>query len=125
MPRFSLSRGLVGMACVGGGWGKILRLNVTRLSQTAESLDFVFGDWAGWVGADRGGGCVDGLPHHVQGREGVESRCGGSVFVTEETHDDRQRNALLVEVHGFGLTQHVAVDVLRDRRALCACGRGG
>ena len=53
--------------------------------------------------------------HHVDGGEGVE-RCGGrGVLVAEEPHDDRQRDALLVEVHGLGLAQHVAVDVLRDR----------
>ena len=76
-------------------------------------------------GVDRGGGGVDGLSHHVQGREGVERCCGGSVFVAEEAHDDRQRDALLVEVHGFGFAQHVAVDVLRDRGALSAGGFGG
>ena len=44
--------------------------------------------------------------------------------MAEKTHDDRQRDALLVEVHGFGFAQHVAVDVLGDRRALCACSCG-
>ena len=48
-------------------------------------------------GVDRGGGGVDRLPHHVQGRKGIERCCSGSVFVAEEAHDDRQRDTLLVE----------------------------
>jgi hypothetical protein len=31
-------------------------------------------------------------------------------------------NPLLIEVHRFGFPQQVAVDVLRDRRALSTCG---
>ena len=38
--------------------------------------------------------------------------------MAEESHDDRQWDALLVRVHGFGLLQQVAVDVLRDRGTL-------
>jgi hypothetical protein len=45
--------------------------------------------------------------------------------VSEETHADRQRDALLVEIHGFGLAQQVTVDARRDRRALSAGGFGG
>ena len=32
--------------------------------------------------------------------------------MAQESHDDRQGNALLVEVHGLGLAQHVAVNAL-------------
>ena len=45
--------------------------------------------------------------------------------MAKETHDDRHRYALLVEVHGLGLAQHVPVDVIGSRRALCACGCAG
>ena len=45
--------------------------------------------------------------------------------MAEETHDDRQRDTLLVEIHRFGFAHQVAVDVRRDRRALSACGFGG
>ena len=31
--------------------------------------------------------------------------------MAEEPHDDGQRDALPVEVHGLGLAEHVAVDV--------------
>ena len=44
--------------------------------------------------------------------------------MAEEAHNERQRDALLVEVHGLGLAQHVAVDVIGYRRALCACSPG-
>ena len=40
--------------------------------------------------------------------------------MAEEPHDDGQRNALLVEVHGFGFAKHVAVNVLRDGGAVAA-----
>ena len=110
-------------------WGcsRIPRLNVSVgwVSQTVEGLKLVFGERIGRAGIDRGGGCVDGLSHHVQGCEGVERRCRGSVFMAEEAHDDRQRDALLVEVHRFGFAQQVAVDVLWDRTALSTCGFGG
>ena len=113
------------MACARGGCWRISRLNVSGLSQTVERLELVFGERLGDRGVDGGGGGVDRLPHHVQSRKGVERCCGGSVFVAKEAHDDRQRNPLLVEVHGFGLAQQVAVDVRRDRRALSTCGFGG
>src|SRR5271163_4405506 len=107
------------MACARGScWW------VSRLSQTVEGLELVFGERLGG-GVDGGGGGVDGLPHHVQGRKCIERCCGGSVFVAEEAHDDRQRYALLVEIHRFGFAHQVAVDVRRDRRALSTCGFGG
>src|SRR4051794_20249895 len=109
MPRFALSRGCVEMACARGGCWRISRLNVLRLSQTVERLELVFGERLSGRGVDCGGGGVDRLSHHVQGRKGVERCCGGSVFVAEETHDDREWDALLVEVHGFGFAQQVAV----------------
>ena len=80
------------MACFRGSCWWISRLNVSRLSQTVEGLELVFGEGFGGRGVDGGGGGVDRLPHHVQGCKGVERCCGGSVFVTEETHDDRLRN---------------------------------
>lgn len=46
---------------------------------------------------------------HVEGREGIERVRGRRVLVAEQPHDDRQRDALLVEVHGLGLAEHVAV----------------
>ena len=113
------------MACARGGCWWISRLNVSRLSQTVEGLELVFGERLGGRGVDRGGGGVDRLPHHVQGRKGIERCCGGSVFVAEEAHDDRQRDTLLVEIHRFGFAHQVAVDVRRDRRALSTCGFGG
>ena len=72
-----------------GAAGGFFRLNVLRLSQTVEGLELVFGERLGGRGVDGGGGGVDGLTHHVQGRKGVERCCGGSVFVAEEAHDDR------------------------------------
>src|SRR6476659_5175574 len=124
MPRFALSRGSADMGCSRGSYWWISRPNVSRLSQTVERLELDFGERLGGRGIDRGGGGVDRLAHHVQGRKSIERGCGGSVFVAEETHDDRQRNPLLVEVHRFGFAQQVAVDVLRDRRALSTCGFG-
>ncbi len=56
---------------------------------------------------------------------GIKRCCGGSVFMAEEAHDDRQRDALLVEIHRLGFAQQVAVDVRRDRKALSTCGFGG
>ena len=67
----------------------ISRLNVSWLSQTVERLELVFGERLGGRGVDCGCGGVDGLSHHVQCCEGVERCCGGGVFVTKETHDDR------------------------------------
>ena len=87
-------------------------------------MEFAFGERFDGQGADRGDGRVDGFSHHVQGREGVE-RCGGGVFMAEESHDDRQWDPLPVKVHGFGLAQQVAVDVLGDRGTLVARGCGG
>jgi hypothetical protein len=81
--------GLCWRCCV---W--IPRLNVRRLSQTVEGLEFFFGERTGGVGVDRAGGCVDGFSHHVQGCEGVERCCGGGVFMAEEPHDDRQRDSM-------------------------------
>ena len=34
--------------------------------------------------------------------------------MAEQAHDDRQWDPLLVEVHGFGLAQYVAVDTTGD-----------
>ena len=66
----------------------IPRLNGSLLSQTVEDLECVIAELFARHGCDRGGGRVDGLSHHVQGREGVE-RCGGrGVLVAEEAHDD-------------------------------------
>jgi hypothetical protein len=67
-------------ACAHGGGWRISRLNVSRLSQTVEGLELVFGER---LGVDGGSGGVDRLPHHVQGRKGVERCCGGSGFVAE------------------------------------------
>src|SRR6516225_4839923 len=86
---FGLSRGSVEVACSRGGCRWISRLNVSRLSQTVEGLELVFGERLGGRGVDCGGGGVDRLPHHVQGCKGIERCCGGSVFVAEEAHDDR------------------------------------
>ena len=77
-----------GMACARGSCWWISRLKVSRLSQTVEGLELVFGERFGG-GVDGGGGGVDRLPHHVQGRKCIERCCGGSVFVAEEAHDDR------------------------------------
>jgi HTH-like domain/Integrase core domain len=112
------------MACSGGVRGGIPRFNVRELSQTVEGLKIVFGERFDGQGVDCGGGCVDGFSHHGQGREGVENCCGGGVFVAEESHDDRQRDPLLVKVHGFGLAQQVAVDVLGDRGTFLARNSG-
>src|SRR5271166_4576949 len=114
-----------GMACSARFAEEFLGLTFRALSETVEGLEFAFGERFDGQGVDRGGGRFDGLSHHVQGRECVESCCGGGVFVAEESHDDRQWDPLLVKVHGFGLSQHVAVDVLGDRGALVARGRGG
>jgi HTH-like domain/Integrase core domain len=76
-----------GLCSVSCWW--IPRLNVSRLSQTVEGLELVFGERLGGRGVDGGGGGVDGFAHHVQGRKGIERCCGGSVFVAEEAHDDR------------------------------------
>ncbi len=113
------------MACARGGCWWISRLNVSWLSQAVEGVELVFGERLVGRCVDGGGGGVDGLTHHVQGGKSVECCCGGSVFVAEEAHDDRERDALLVEVHRFGFAQQVAVDVRRDRRALSTCGFGG
>src|SRR5258705_11832115 len=91
MPRFALSRGPVEMACARGGCWWISRLNVSRLSQTVEGLELVFGERLGGRGVDGGGGGVGRLGHHVQGCKGVERCCGGRVFVAEEADDDRER----------------------------------
>ena len=77
------------MACAREGCWRISRLNVSRLSQTVEGLELVFGEGFGGRGVDGGGGGVDCLAHHVQGCKGVERCCGGGVFVAEEAHDDR------------------------------------
>src|SRR5665647_2460421 len=88
--------------------------DVYKRQEVVEGLECVVGEpFGGWAG-DGGGGCVDGLAHHVQGGERVERCRGRGVLVAEEAHDDRQRDALLVEVHGLGLAQHVAMDVLWD-----------
>lgn len=65
------------------------------------------------------------MAHHVQGGEGVERLGGRGVLLVEQAHDDRQRDALLVEVHGLGLAQHVAVDALGHRGASLPGGVGG
>ena len=77
-------------------------------------MELVLGQSLGGWGVDRWGGGVDGFAHHVDGGEGVERCCRRDVLVAEEPHDDRQRDALLVEVHGLGLAQQVAVDVGGD-----------
>ncbi len=89
MPRFALSRGSAEMACSRGSCWWVYRLNVSRLSQAVEGLEMVFGERLGGRGVDGGGGGVDRLAHHVQGRKGIERCCGGSIFMAEETHDDR------------------------------------
>ena len=68
---------------------------------------------------------MDSFTHHVQSCEGVERCRGRSVLVAEEPHNDGKRNALLVKVHGFGFSQHVAMDRLRDRGTAQAAGSGG
>ena len=93
------------MACAGGGCWWISRLNVSRLSQTVEGLELVFGERLGGRGVDGGGGGVDRLPHHVQGRKGIERCCGGS----------RRRVGGL---GGRGWPRHGAA---RARRIRCLC----
>jgi len=92
----------------------IPRLNVSVLSQAVEGLKLVLGEAVFGGDVDCGGGGVDGGAQHVDGGERVERRSGGRVLVTEEPHDDRQRDPLLVEVHGLSFAQHVAVDIFRN-----------
>ena len=71
------------------------------------------------VGA--GVGRVDGLAHHVEGRERVERAGGAHAFVAEQLHDGRQWHALLVEVHGTGPSYQAAVDTSGHGGARPAC----
>jgi hypothetical protein len=100
-----------GFACAGGGRWLIPRLNEAALSEAVESLELVLGESLDGWGVDRWRGGVDGFAHHVDGGEGVERGGGRGVLVAEQPHDDRQGDALLVEIHGLGLAQHVAMDV--------------
>jgi HTH-like domain/Integrase core domain len=106
----------------GGVAWLVPRLNDEVLSEAVEGLEPVLGESLHGRRVDRGRGRVDGFSHHVHCCERVERCRGRHVLVAEESHDDRQRDALLVEVHGLGLAQHVAVDALREGGAV---GTGG
>lgn len=57
------------MACAGRGAGELLGLMFPSLSQAVESLELVFGERFGICGVESGGGGIDCVKHHVQGRK--------------------------------------------------------
>ncbi len=96
---------------------QIPRLNDSRSSQAVEGVQCVFGQGLTGGVADCWVGGVDGGAHHINGGECVEGGGGRRVFVAEEPHNNRQWDAMLVEVHGLGFAQHVAVNPGRHRGA--------
>ena len=58
--------------CVGWVRWLIFRVNDWWLSEAVEGLEFVVGEPFCGGCVDGGVGCVEGVSHHVHGREGVE-----------------------------------------------------
>ncbi len=68
---------------------------------------------------------VDGRAHHVEDDEPIEDRSSGRVLLVEEPNNYQHHDPLLVEIHGLGLAQHVAVEVVEHGRVAQAATQLG
>lgn len=80
-------------------------------------MEFLFAEPVRVCEPESGRCRVHGFFHHLQGGEGVKRGGGAGPFVSEQLHDDRQRDPLLVEGHGLGLADQVAVQLAGNRWA--------